>query len=234
MEKKVLRLTESELCQLVKESAQKVLSELDWRTYADAKKKARALADSSNIGKYEKKRRENQAKSFAQAAYDTSNKQYGIDKIEKKRQDFEKENPGKEYSPSNGELKRMQKQADDVHNFYTNKQEYKNGKWQDKTNESIDKQINEGEEFKNNQNYSHFAVSKKSGKIINGWDYHDYDPSELKQFKKDYFDVDLIDYGFNPKDFRILSYKYLVRNGIDPDNNANWANNDEANSEWVG
>ena len=89
-------------------------------------------------------------------------------------------------------------------------------------------------EFKNNQGYSHFAVSKKSGKIINGWDYKDYDPEELRQFKKDYFDADLIDYGFNPKDFRILSYKYLVRNGINPDDDANWANNDEADAEWVG
>ena len=90
------------------------------------------------------------------------------------------------------------------------------------------------EAFKNNQGYSHFAVSKKSGKIVNGWDYSDYDPSELRQFKKDYFDVDLADYGFNPKDFRILTYKYLVRNGINPDDNANWANNDEMNSEFVG
>lgn len=90
------------------------------------------------------------------------------------------------------------------------------------------------ESFQNNQGYSHFAVSKKSGKIVNGWDYKSYDPSELRQFKKDYFDVDLADYGFNPKDFRILTYKYLVKNGINPDDNANWANNDEANAEFVG
>lgn len=96
------------------------------------------------------------------------------------------------------------------------------------------KKITEGRPFKNNQGYSHFAVSKKSGKIVNGWDYKDYDPSELRQFKKDYFDVDLEDYGFNPKDFRILTYNYLVRNGVNPDDNANWANNDEANAEFVG
>ena len=94
--------------------------------------------------------------------------------------------------------------------------------------------MEEGDTFKNNQNYTHFAVSKKNGKILNGWDYSDYDPSELREFKKDYFDVDLIDYGFNPKDFRILTYKYLVRNGIDPDDNSNWANNEEADNEFVG
>lgn len=99
---------------------------------------------------------------------------------------------------------------------------------------SVSQPTEEGGQFKNNQGYSHFAVSKKSGKIINGWNYKDYDPSELRQFKKDYFDVDLIDYGFNPKDFRILSYKYLIRNGIDPNDNSNWANNDETDAEFVG
>jgi hypothetical protein len=99
---------------------------------------------------------------------------------------------------------------------------------------TVTKPVEEARPFKNNQGYSHFAVSKKSGKIINGWDYKGYDPSELRQFKKDYFDVDLADYGFNPKDFRILTYKYLVRNGVNPDDNANWANNDEANAEFVG
>jgi hypothetical protein len=103
-----------------------------------------------------------------------------------------------------------------------------------KEQKAIKEGIDEARPFKNNQGYSHFAVSKKSGKIINGWDYKGYDPSELRQFKKDYFDVDLADYGFNPKDFRILTYKYLVRNGIDPNDNANWANNDEANAEFVG
>ena len=99
---------------------------------------------------------------------------------------------------------------------------------------TVEEPVEEGRPFKNNQGYSHFAISKKTGKIINGWDYKDEDPYNLRQFRKDYFDVDLIDYGFNPKDFRILSYNYLVKNGIDPNDNANWANNDEANAEWVG
>lgn len=88
--------------------------------------------------------------------------------------------------------------------------------------------------FKNNQNYTHFAVSKRSGKILNGWDYSEYDPSELKQFKKDYFDVDMQDYGFDPKSYKIVTGKYLLRQGVDPDDNSNWANNDEANADWIG
>ncbi len=84
--------------------------------------------------------------------------------------------------------------------------------------------IEEGETFQNNQNYSHFAVNKATNKIVNGWDYSDYDPSELRQFKKDYFDVDMVDYGFNPKDYKIVTGKFLLRQGIDPNDNNNWAN----------
>ena len=82
----------------------------------------------------------------------------------------------------------------------------------------------EGESFQNNQGYSHFAVNKATNKIVNGWDYSEYDPSELRQFKKDYFDVDMVDYGFNPKDYKIVTGKYLLRQGIDPNDNNNWAN----------
>lgn len=80
------------------------------------------------------------------------------------------------------------------------------------------------ETFKNNQNYSHFAVNKATNKIVNGWDYNGYDPEELRQFKKDYFTVDLIDYGLDPKQYKIVTAKFLIRQGIDPDDNNNWAN----------
>lgn len=85
-------------------------------------------------------------------------------------------------------------------------------------------EMEEGESFQNNQNYSHFAVNKATNKIVNGWDYADYDPSELRQFKKDYFDVDMADYGFNPRDYKIVTSKFLLRQGIDPNDNNNWAN----------
>jgi hypothetical protein len=102
---------------------------------------------------------------------------------------------------------------------------------------SVKKCINEScneESFQNNQNYTHFAVSKRSGKILNGWDYSEYDPSELRQFRKDYFDIDMQDYGFDPKSYKIVTGKYLLRQGVDPDDNSNWANNDEANADWIG
>ena len=41
MSKQIIRLTESDLKQMVAESTKKILSELDWKTYANAAKKAR-------------------------------------------------------------------------------------------------------------------------------------------------------------------------------------------------
>ena len=79
--------------------------------------------------------------------------------------------------------------------------------------------------------YNYFAVSKITGKIINGWDYNGYDPGELKAYKKDYFTDDLVDYGFDPKKIKILSLRGLKRAGIDPDDDSNWSNGDECLAE---
>lgn len=73
--------------------------------------------------------------------------------------------------------------------------------------------------------YTHYALSKINNKIVNGWDYSGYDPSELKQFKKDYFIADLIDYEINPKDVVILSRNTLIKRGINPDDWSSWSNN---------
>ena len=78
------------------------------------------------------------------------------------------------------------------------------------------------------ENYTHFAVNKNTGLIVNGWDYSDYDPEELKQFKKDYFFQDLIDNDFNPKDYKILTRKGCEKQGINPDDIDNcWSNRGE-------
>ena len=74
------------------------------------------------------------------------------------------------------------------------------------------------------ENYTHFAVNKNTNMIVNGWDYHGYEPSELRQFKRDYFFDDLRDYGLNPKDYTIVTRAYLERQGIDPNDQSNWAN----------
>lgn len=86
------------------------------------------------------------------------------------------------------------------------------------TNENM---INEGI---NNNNYTHFAVNKQTNLIVNGWDYSSYDSEELRQFKKDYFLVDLVDNDFNPKEYKILSKKGCLKQGINPDDDSQWSN----------
>lgn len=66
----------------------------------------------------------------------------------------------------------------------------------------------------NTENYTHLAVNKFTNLIVNGWDYADVEPSELKEFKNDYFIVDLKDYGFNPKVYKIVTSKFAEKNGI--------------------
>lgn len=75
----------------------------------------------------------------------------------------------------------------------------------------------------NNAGYTHYAVNKATNKIVNGWDYRGYDPAELRQFKKDYFVADLLDYELDPKQYTILTKKSLIQRGINPDDNANWS-----------
>lgn len=87
--------------------------------------------------------------------------------------------------------------------------------------ESVSNILKEGV---NNNNYTHFAVNKQTNLIVNGWDYSDYDNSELRQYKYDYFFIDLIDNDFNPKEYKILTKKGCLKQGIDPDNDLQWSN----------
>lgn len=72
-------------------------------------------------------------------------------------------------------------------------------------------------------NDTHFAVHKGDKLIVFAWDYSDVEPSELKQFKKDYFDADLKGNGFDPKDFCIWTKQYCIKNNVNPDNDECWA-----------
>lgn len=88
--------------------------------------------------------------------------------------------------------------------------------------ESVENIIKEGV---NNNNYTHFAVNKQTNLIVNGWDYSGYDGAELRQYKKDYFLVDLIDNDFNPKEYKILTRSGCLKQGINPDDDRQWSNN---------
>ena len=78
--------------------------------------------------------------------------------------------------------------------------------------ESIATKMNENYD---NTKYTHLAVNKFTNLIVNGWDYSNEDPQDLKQFKNDYFVVDLKDYGFNPKVYKIITSNFAAKNGID-------------------
>ena len=73
-------------------------------------------------------------------------------------------------------------------------------------------------------NYTHFAVNKITNLIVDGWDYSGYDSEELKQYKNDYFNDDLKNNGFNPKFYKILSFKGCQKQGLDPNNKQVWSN----------
>lgn len=84
--------------------------------------------------------------------------------------------------------------------------------------------LTEGRKFQLGKGYTHFAVRKLDGKIMTGWDYKGYDASELREFKRDYFTMDLIDWfpDNKPSEFTILGRKTLERQGIDVADTNNW------------
>lgn len=90
--------------------------------------------------------------------------------------------------------------------------------------ESINKVLKET--FSNS--YTHYAVNKKTNLIVNGWDYSGYSGSELSSDKNYYFNDDLRDNEFNPKDYKILTKRSCLKMGINPDDIQNcWSNNGE-------
>jgi hypothetical protein len=74
-----------------------------------------------------------------------------------------------------------------------------------------------------NPKYTHFAVRKSDNLIVNGWDYNDTDPNEVKMWAK----ADLQDQFPDCKnvldEYKVLTSKHLIRNGLDPFNLDNWA-----------
>ena len=183
--KNIIRLTESDLHDLVEEAVKQYITEI-----GDTKKGQRWLGMA--------------ARNVRAKAMDAF-----------KRGDFES---AKKFNERERNIDSKAMENDNIED----RTGYGNG-WIEQSNR-ISSQKDEENSFQNNQNYSHFAVNKATHKIVNGWDYSEYDPSELKQFKKDYFINDLIDYDLDPKQYKIVTSKYLLRQGIDPNDNNNWAN----------
>lgn len=122
-----IRLTESQLKQIVTESVKTILTELDWRTYETAAKKAQEAYDNAT-DEYERKRRDVQRRKFQEKAKEMYAKQYGLENF-----DTEQEKPlDDRKEPTQGELKQASRRVKDMTDFYQGNQEYKNGKWQNK------------------------------------------------------------------------------------------------------
>lgn len=73
-----------------------------------------------------------------------------------------------------------------------------------------------------NPKYTHFAILKNNGMIVNGWDYNGYEPEELKMEKNNYFFNDIRDNQIEPRIVNIVTTKHLQRKGIDPFDTNNW------------
>lgn len=67
--------------------------------------------------------------------------------------------------------------------------------------------------------YTHFAVSKADGKIVNGWEYSaDTDKESIGEYCKN----DLKDMDLKPSDYKIATKGFMTKQGIDPFNSENW------------
>lgn len=76
MQKNTVQINESQLKKIVAESIKNVLSEIDWKTYANAAKKSHDKAKNATDDKEAKKYKDKRDK-FNQAATDSFNKDYG-------------------------------------------------------------------------------------------------------------------------------------------------------------
>lgn len=87
MNKKLIRLTEGDLHRIVKESVNKVLTELDWKTYANAEKKMRGERGDADYWRNKGEKgfdairkaanARERAKNFGDAAKDAFNRDFG-------------------------------------------------------------------------------------------------------------------------------------------------------------
>ena len=127
--KKVIKLTESDLHNIIKESVNNILSELDWRTYSSAASKAFDMARYNDLDEYEKERRNRQANEFVRASNMKRRKQYDLSK------DAYEQVLGygdANYKPKTNELRRMSQLYQDLKNNQNGTNEYKDGKWHNK------------------------------------------------------------------------------------------------------
>jgi hypothetical protein len=78
--------------------------------------------------------------------------------------------------------------------------------------------------MKNNNSSSHFAINKKTNKILESWNYEGYDHDELKKYKHEYFTKDVaVKYPFlNENDVVVVTSKNLEKKQLNENNKKDW------------
>lgn len=73
----------------------------------------------------------------------------------------------------------------------------------------------------NSQDYNYYIVNKKTRKIVYGYDYNGVEKAD-----RDYYTaIDMEENGWDRKTYGLFSKPYLLKNGINPDDDSSWANN---------
>jgi hypothetical protein len=75
--------------------------------------------------------------------------------------------------------------------------------------------------FKVDKTYTHFAISKATNKIVDGWDYKGIDKESIKHYTA----IDLKDNDRLVKNFKIVEKSKVIKSGIDPMDWNNWGCN---------
>ena len=74
-------------------------------------------------------------------------------------------------------------------------------------------------EAKLHKSNTHFAIHKVTNSIVFTWNYKGYDKEELRDFKDDYFFIDIKDQIADSVDkFKKSDYKIITRNNLEKNN----------------
>jgi hypothetical protein len=78
--------------------------------------------------------------------------------------------------------------------------------------------------MKNNNSSTHFAINKKTNKILESWDYNGYDHNELKSHKHEYFTKDVKrNFPFlNENDIVVVKKEKLAKRDLNENSKADW------------
>lgn len=131
--KKKIKITQKELRNIIKESVNNLLTEMDWRSYEEFAKRAKEESEMEKNPYIQRKRKE-QAKNFADMADKRRFSQYNLNPDDFKILNHEPKSGVSGYNPKyEKERRRVMRagaqQYDDTNNYFGGKSMYKDGKW---------------------------------------------------------------------------------------------------------